>query len=172
MFLFVSIFGVTINNLVAAQKEIHVGCIDLSEVKPSYAVTSLFSASIECANNSEYEKAARLFLLARVYASYDMLRVADHTGHQVITILVQKTFSQMGDNATRVETEINANLIKNPQAFKDFCERVDSIGKPSYHPNYMINHGMNVLLGEVNNNGIKEDFDADKAWIKTMGRCK
>ncbi len=42
-------------------------CIDLDLVQNTYTPADLFSASVDCANNNNAEKAARLFLFARIY---------------------------------------------------------------------------------------------------------
>lgn len=61
-------------------------------------------------------------------------------------VLVQNTFADMGENANSVEQEINENLIGKDKEFSEFCRVVKSIGKPNYHPQYMISHGMGHLL--------------------------
>ena len=123
-------------------------------------------------------KSAQLFLLARIYGSYDISRVADSTSYQIIGILVKNSFKSMGENAGSIEHEINNELIKKPETFKEFCKIVKNIGKPNYHPTYMINHGMNAMQnglllgqGKVKGNGIKEKFNENQSWVKNMRRC-
>jgi len=169
------IFSLTtiFNNSFAEEQETtnQLKCINLNEVKPSYSPPALFSASVACANKEEPMKAAQLFLFARIYGSYDMMRAEDHTARQVINILVQNTFKAMRGNADSVQYQINHELIKKPETFKAFCTSAKTIGKPNYHPTYMINHGMNAVLGKIKNNGIKENFNENQAWVKNMRNC-
>jgi len=144
-------------------------CIDLDLVQNTYTPADLFSASVDCANNNNAEKAARLFLFARIYGSYDMNRVEDNTAHQSIMVLVQQSFSAMGSNADAVELEINDNLIGKPDNFKNFCSSVKNVGKPNYYPTYMISHGMSAMTGT--SDGLIKGFDGDKTWLKTLSRC-
>jgi hypothetical protein len=145
-------------------------CIDLDLVQNIYTPADLFSASVDCANTYKDEKAARLFLFARVYGSYDMNRVEDNTAHQSIMVLIQQSFSAMRRNADFIELEINDNLIGNPDNLKSFCSSVKNVGKPNYYPAYMISHGMSAMTGT--SDGLIEGFDGDQTWLKTLSGCE
>jgi triphosphoribosyl-dephospho-CoA synthetase len=135
-----------------------------------YTPADLFKSAAVCANKGNAEDSARLFLFARIYGSYDMARVQDRSAHQGITVLIQKTFAAMGKNANAVEKEINDNLIGKPKEFSEFCRVVKRIGKPNYHPQYMISHGMSAFTG-TKGNGLIEEFDESQAWVETLSRC-
>lgn len=156
------------NNLKATK---NLGCIDMNKVKNTYTPADLFLASVECANNGNAEDSARLFLFARVYGSYDMSRVKDKTAHQGIRVLVQQAFTAMGNNANAVGKEINDNLISKPENFVSFCNAVKKAGKPNYHPEYLISHGMSALAGKGSGSGIVNNFNDEKAWNETLTRC-
>lgn len=147
-----------------------VGCIKYIEAKNIYTPADLFKSSAACANKNNVEDAARLFLLARIYGSYDIKRVSDSSAHQGIMVLVQNTFADMGKNANSVEQEINENLIGKDKEFSEFCRVVKSIGKPNYHPQYMISHGMEAFT-DSKGNGLVENFNEDQAWLETLSHC-
>ncbi|MEL7797677.1 hypothetical protein V6D52_14175 [Idiomarina loihiensis] len=147
-----------------------VGCIKYIEAKNIYTPADLFKSSAACANQNNVKDAARLFLLARIYGSYDIKRVSDSSAHQGIMVLVQNTFADMGENANSVEQEINENLIGKDKEFSEFCRVVKSIGKPNYHPQYMISHGMGAFT-DSKGNGLVENFNEDQAWLETLSHC-
>lgn len=147
-----------------------VGCIKFGEVRNFYTPADLFKSSVACANTGNAKDAARLFLFARIYGSYDMARVSDISAHQSIIVLIQHAFSAMGTYANSVEKEINDNLIGKPEEFSEFCGVIKKIGKPNYHPQYMINHGMDAFTG-TKGDGLIENFNEEQVWLQTLSRC-
>ena len=157
----------TVGNL---QSTHDVGCIKFVQAKNIYTPADLFKSAVACANKGKIEDSARLFLFARIYGSYDTARVQDRSAHQGIMVLVQETFGAMGKNADAVEKEINDNLVGKPEEFSEFCGVVKKIGKPNYHPQYMISHGMSAFTG-TKGKGLTEKFDGNQAWAVTLSRC-
>ena len=149
----------------------NLGCIQSIEVKNSYTPADLFSSSSKCAKSGDVENSARLFLFARVYGSYDMSRVSDKSAHQGVAVLAQRAYMEMGENSDAVELEIKKNLLANPQNFKSFCNTVKRVGKPNYHPTYMINHGMSAVVGEDSGSGLIVGFDESKVWSDVLSKC-
>ena len=47
--------------------------------------------------------------------------------------------------------------------FKKICTEIKNIGKPEYHPTYMIQHGMGAFLNN-GDNGLIKNFNSDSAW--------
>ncbi|MFP3527099.1 hypothetical protein SB912_31875, partial [Pantoea sp. SIMBA_072] len=66
--------------------------------------------------------------------------------------------------------EINENLIGKDKEFSEFCRVVKSIGKPNYHPQYMISHGMGAFT-DSKGNGLVENFNEEQAWLETLSHC-
>jgi hypothetical protein len=147
------------------------GCINADELKNTFTPVDLFQASTACAHKGLIVDSAKLFMLARIYGSFDIRRVSDQSAHQSIAVLVQKTYISMGNKANAVETEINDRLLKNPDQFQKLCDSAKNAGAPIYYPEYMINHGMSAMLGTNENNGIVIGFDSVQAWKETLSRC-
>jgi hypothetical protein len=149
-------------------------CLSLDQVKPSYTPADLFPASKKCLDNAEYHKASELYLVARIYAGYDASRVADISAHQAGTVLVMNTYGGLSQDEQDKFAQATDQITKgDPAEMKNFCSGIRAIGKPDYHPSYMIQHGMGVFTGDhKDNNGIVADFDPDAAWSQFLdGPC-
>ncbi len=44
------------------------------------------------------------------------------------------------------------------------CRLIKQPGKPSYHPGYMIQHGMDVFRGNKSTNELVANFNSSKTW--------
>lgn len=149
-------------------------CLGLKQVKPSYTPADLFSASRKCVDNADYHKAAQLYLTARIYAYYDTRRVADISAHQAATALVTTVYGGLPQDELARFSKATDHIAKgDPSELQAFCSAIRVIGKPDYHPGYMIQHGMGAFMGkERENGGLVKDFNPDAAWSSVLqGFC-
>ncbi len=118
---------------------------------------------------AEYTEAAEVFAIATAYGMYDMGRVPDRSAHQAISVLRMNSGEGLSAEVTDQYQEAINNLFKNP---KRILELLDKVGKPDYHPAYMIQHGMGAFTGNTTIDGLSEDFDPDQSWQEILDGVK
>lgn len=159
-----SVNFVTEGNLASSRSE---PLKSIDEATSSDTPVDLIDLAAAKVKEGDYEHAAMAFSVGMAYGSYDTLRVADRSAHQGITVLF---LEKMGDLSTEQKTKFKnamAELEKNNKPVMNILARV---GKPSYHPSYMIQHGIKAFEpGQQPNGGLVEGFDGDQAWAKVLG---
>lgn len=142
-------------------------CIDKNSLTDNYSPVALYPSLKQCVVDGQDEQAIFNYILASAYSSYDTRRVADATAHQAIN-LIQKhsiwTLSALEQN--KFQQKLNA-FIDTPELMQSACAFVQSVGKPNYIPNYMIEHGVKKLTDE-NPNGLLSDFSEDSTWASIL----
>ncbi|MDP8264093.1 MAG: hypothetical protein P9M12_01260 [Candidatus Aceula lacicola] len=123
-----------------------------------------------------YEKALEVFpgdprqgtelaMKARLYATYDITRVADKTSHQA-WLTVNKNF-----------IPIYRWAAYHPKIYKEIVVDAVSWAKrnppPDYYPSWMINHGMSVLTEAMTGDNVSSlfnsDHDPEVDWQESIG---
>ncbi len=137
-------------------------CVAISQLNNRQNPADLFIGLEKCLMNKKYNMAAKLYVLAIAYGRFDTFRVKDKSAHQAIAVLRMNAFRKFN------ETEIKefSKSLKKIVNSKITCSSIQKLGKPSYSPEYMLQHGMSAFTGE--GGGIVEKFDALKAWQKVL----
>lgn len=147
-------------------------CVSLNDLKANQNPADIFVGMKKCLNSENYSDAAKMYYAAMTYGIYDTKRVSDKTSHQGIVVLRMNTLSGLSaQQISLLQSEINAILESNEQV----CEALSARGLPTYHPTYMIQHGMGAFTGNQNNNGLVENFDSQSAWFEAIDKtvkCK
>lgn len=152
-------------NLVSTNE---VGCTNSSTLSNKFTPADLYRGVTSCLKNDNYRDGVFLFALAGVYGRFDTFRVKDKTAHQAITVLQMDTLGPL-DKAKHESIKSEFRKVSgNPNSLQEMCTEIKRIGIPSYHPQYMIQHGMNAFIGGNSNNGLVDNFDANAAWIKAL----
>jgi hypothetical protein len=119
----------------------------------------------------DYEQAAKAFTVGMAYAQYDTMRVKDQTASQGIGVLVMSKFGDLSEAQTQAMQEQGDKLLKNGGS--GVIELLTRFGKPSYHPRYLIQHGMGAFLNQGGDGiGIVDGFDGEKVWKSLLGEIK
>lgn len=141
-------------------------CIEFSEVQNIYTPADLYKASALCFASTQSDRAVKLFWLAAAYGRYDMMRVADQTAHQGLTVLQMNHFGEYPEADQKTISEALGAFRNDPAQWKAFCASVRTLGAPAYHPTYLIQHGLAALRpwAAEGVNGLVENFDAVGAW--------
>jgi hypothetical protein len=140
--------------------------VSLEEASSSDTPVDLFDLSARKLREGDYDAAAMAFMVATAYGSYDQQRVADKTAHQGIEALINQKMGDATDEQKEKFQTIAVEILKNPSGFVANLKRM---GKPSYHPAYMIQHGMGAVYEEKPaNGGLVEGFDGDVEWNKLL----
>jgi hypothetical protein len=116
--------------------------------------------------SGDADEAAKAFLLASAYGSYDSRRVADKTAHQAIQVLILEKLGNPALDQKNKFQEAMSKLLAQPDQVVDILKK---FGKPAYHPKYMIQHGMGAFSAkEPGDDGLVKDFNADAAWNELL----
>ena len=105
---------------------------------------------------------------------FDAYRVRDKTAHQAGAAL-RVRFLEPLDKRPRDQLQKAAIALFEGEGTERaaFCRRMHALGPPSYHPTYMLQHGMGAIRGSKSP-PLVDDFDPAAAWRKTVdeyGRC-
>ena len=145
-----------------------IGCIPINSITTKISPADLFKGLKVCANKGEYATAASMYILARMYGSFDYRRVADKTAGQAIKVIQMNTFGYMPkERVAHVQKYLSENLSEGTKEKVSFCSTVQKIGYPTYHPDYMISHGIRAFTG-IKGNGLEPDFDPESAWAEVL----
>ena len=144
-------------------------CSTVDKLKNTDTPPDLYAGFVDCGKHGRYEDAAYFFALAGVYAYFDAQRVADETAHQAHSVLRSNAMEQF-DDATKQAIFAQLKItLGDPAKLPASCAAIERIGAPNYKPDYMIQHGMNAVLGKKQENGgLVPDFDAKSAWQKSL----
>lgn len=141
-----------------------IGCVPVSDLKNTYTPPDLYKGMVECINQDNYSFAAYLFALAGTYARYDTFRVMDITAHDAGQVLVQESLGPLNSTHQNAFGQELQNTLGDSNELPNICRELEQIGAPQYHPHYMIQHGMNAIIGSNSEDELVKNFDSDTAW--------
>jgi uncharacterized RDD family membrane protein YckC len=148
-------------------------CITIDQANNAYTPADLYASSAQCVMAGRDSDSAQIYLLAGVYAVYDASRVADKTARGARQVLVLNNFSPIDDEKKEgFKKEIKKITEPKTQESKEFCSKVKKLGKPDYHPQYMILHGMSNFLDGAEGDGLIADYDPDQKWEDALTALK
>ena len=137
----------------------------VKEITSQHNPVDLFQLVRTLIEQKKYDEGAVAYFVAMAYGFYDTLRVEDKSAHQAIVVL------RMDASDGFSESQINdfqSSITKLLENEKRILDELNKIGKPSYHPKYMIQHGMGAFTGNKSKDGLIPDFDSDKAWKEVL----
>lgn len=150
------------------QSTYDIGCAKPSKITSRYSPADLYRGLGVCVKKANYKDGAFLFALAGVYGRFDALRVSDTTAHQALGVLKIQTLGPI-DKARREDLMAEvSNIIGDSENLHMTCNKIRKIGAPTYHPVYMIQHGMKAFTGGRTNRGLVENFDSHAAWDRAL----
>ena len=138
-----------------------IGCTGLEGLTNQFTPADIYLGVSKCLAAGEYQKAGSMNWMASVYGKFDMLRVAENSAHQALEMMKMNYFSNL-DEKTMTDYATAMKKITDMSALA--CPTLKSIGKPDYHPIYMIQHGLKTFYDDPNDDGLVAGFDGDVAW--------
>ncbi len=143
-------------------------CVALEKMDNSHQPPEIYRDVRECINRQKYPEAAALFALGGMESQFDAARVLDKTAGQAGQVLIMSVSDGISaDKQERFGASVQALAADKP-ALTTICNRVNTIGYPTYYPEYMIQHGMEAVMGALTGKqerpGIDPSFDARKTW--------
>lgn len=154
-----TVFIGTEGNL-ASQRSSMLGSID--EASSADTPVDLIDLGARLAKSGDDKQGALAFAVGLVYGRYDILRVADKTAHQGIEVLAENAMGQLTQEQADALRKAAGNMLKG--GAPELLSLLNRMGRPTYTPTYMIQHGLRAFTGGMPNGGIVQDFDADAAW--------
>lgn len=146
-------------------------CVSLAEVTADHNPVDLIAGVAKCIEEKSYSQAADLYTTAMTYGYYDTLRVSDQTAHQALMVTRMNAFAQ----AKQADLVALQDAIAARLEVPELCQQLTALGAPQYHPDYMIQHGMEAFSAmPEEKGGLVADFDAAAAWrhaLQTVPKC-
>ena len=140
------------------------GCVDIDSISNIHNPVDLYSGFTQCLEVNNYEVAVQLFVLAEAYGRFDILRVKDETAHQALQVIQIHAFSSLSQNQKdSLRVIMEQEYEQGSQNLKNNCTKIREIGPPSYHPTYMIQHGL-AAFTENDEDGLVEVFESKVAF--------
>jgi hypothetical protein len=147
-------------------------CVPITTEDASHSPIALYRSMGDCATAGRYEDAIDYFAVAGVFGRYDAYRVADTTSHQIVSVIKSAALDAIPPTERAEFQKLASASYNDPAEHSALCDRVRSIGKPTYFPTYMIAHGLDntvaTLKGEADSAALVSPFDPDSAWLKAM----
>jgi hypothetical protein len=145
-----------------------IDCGEVSTLKNTFTPPDLYAGMVKCITQGNYAAAVYFFALAGTYSYFDGLRVADDSAHQAHSVLLQESLESVGMTPKTAFMQELQNTLGNHDKLPAVCRDIRRIGAPQYYPRYMVQHGMNAVLGSNTDDGLVPNFDADAAWKKAL----
>lgn len=143
-------------------------CIALDSVSNTSTPSDIYTGIVKCLDEKNYTRAARLFAIAGVFGAYDRLRVKDKSSHQVLRVIQIEAFDRTSKKRKALLfAEMKKQLAEGSSNLQNICDTISKIGEPTYHPYYMINHGLSAF-NESKESAIVEDFNNLEAWESAL----
>lgn len=150
-------------------------CIDLKDVTAEQTPPDFFTAVSSCIAQADYDRAARIFLVASVYSRFDAQRINDKSASGGGQVMIIRTFEKFTPEQRQAFGVAVDRLTKTPENFQAWCSNIKRLGPPKYFPRYLILHGMAAFTNPTPlANAMAPDFDLEANWarvLETNVRC-
>lgn len=153
-FLFFTSFLHASDNTLACKKN--------ERLNNTYTPAELVPAFVSCIKLKKYNKSFYYYFLLDAYTIYDIQRVRDKTSHSVIDDLINQHFADMQPEELADWGEALSEAMNDKALIQDVCRLVIKLGKPSYHPDYMIQSGS--APNQPADDGLVPGHDPDALW--------
>lgn len=134
----------------------------------------LYRVVAACGNAARYDIAIDAFALAGTYGKFDMARVSDQSAYGVLGAMKNLALNSMPESNRAQFQRIAGHNFDDKAEHDGVCQRMRKIGPPSYHPSYMLNHGLGAVLEATgasspsNSSALRTDFVPQEAWNKAL----
>ncbi|MDD9922943.1 MAG: hypothetical protein OXQ92_11790 [Boseongicola sp.] len=144
------------------------GCVGAEAAQPDITAADFMLASQNCLNELNFDFAVESFILMQVFGVFDAQRVADISAHQGVAVMGQTIAQSLDASKSRAfEAAVQQFGGEGSKRHTKLCGRLQDIGPPTYHPDYMIQHGQEYFL-YPDDDPIVENFDPDASWASVL----
>ena len=145
----------------------NLSCEGSEKLKNTYTPADLYPAVSECIKENKYEEAIYHFMLANAYGYFDAHRVSDKSARQAIPALQANNLWGLDEKIKKSFTEEFKLFTSDSETMGKACRFLEKIGKPNYHPSYMIQHGLDAFTG-ISGDGTVPGADLVSIWNDAM----
>ncbi|MDE2234704.1 MAG: hypothetical protein KGL13_05540 [Gammaproteobacteria bacterium] len=155
--------GAVVNySMPANLKPTHIlGCVSVANASDTWTPAEVFPAMRACIDRGDYPDAVGLFTLATSYGRFDMMRVADRSAWNAISVLQLQYLKGLSPAQKAAFDQAAQAMLQNRG---QICSELETLGPPEYMPTYMLEHGMAAFTRSLKNGGLVENFNAQSAW--------
>ncbi len=141
-------------------------CVEINELSSSRTPADIYPGIADCLSQDRIEEATKLYALAFVYGRFDQQRVADRTAHQATRVLELEHLATSDQKRSDKMLKRVGEISESPEELHQLCAEIRGLGRPTYFPAYMIQHGMGAVLGR-NGDGLNGVSESD-AWEEVL----
>ncbi len=143
-------------------------CLSTATTLTRHPPGELYLSAAQCVEQDRLDDAAFLFGLAGSEGRFDTRRVADTTAHQAANFMGLIFAKHVGEASSARLSGHMRTKFDDVRARQAFCRQLKTLPPPSYHPQYMLGHGMQAFTSA----GAKEALialpDAPKTWASAV----
>lgn len=139
-------------------------CLERIEIKNTLTPEQLFQSSALCIQEEKYAQAVELYLISTAYGYYDTQRVIDRNARSILETLKTKYFG--GLEATKRNAFAEA-LRTRLDDMRSMCGFLEKLGRPNYHPRYMLDDNIPLKTPQKPNNGLVPNYNEKALWDDT-----
>ncbi|NSX53235.1 hypothetical protein [Parasulfitobacter algicola] len=143
-------------------------CIALSDITSDLTPPDLGLGVQDCMKQGRFDDAVELYIVMQLFARYDTQRVADISARQASHVLSIETSASQGEVAQKELGRAFTRFGKTGSPrHSAVCNHVGSLAPPSYHPSYMIKHGLAFIQGKPRKDFVP-GFNASATWSDVL----
>lgn len=150
-------------------------CVRSESITPKHTPADLYPAEAECIRSDNLDAAIDIHAFAASFGAYDTKRVSDPSAHQAIGALQAKYLWDLPpDKKSAFIEHFEASTTRGSESARRLCAELRRVGRPTYEPEYMTQHGMEAVLGNPGG-GVPPGFEPDAAWasvLESYMRCE
>jgi hypothetical protein len=143
-------------------------CSPLDNTAAVKSPVDLYPSVTACANEAKYEIAMEYFAIAGVYGRFDTYRVSDISSHQIVGILKDHALDEIAKENRDALQSLVGETAGDRERHARLCQRIDSLGPPTYEPTYMRLHGIDAILGTSSAPTVLAPAERAVAWKKAL----
>jgi hypothetical protein len=143
-------------------------CLDKSRLSNKMSPVELWKGIGGCISSGRYDDGVFMFALAGSFGSFDMQRVADESGRQVMQILPMAVYASLPQDKVSAFQSLVSKTLEDETKRLAYCKEVARMGPPHYFPTYMVQHGIGSFTGANRAQPLVVPFDAKSAWTKAV----
>jgi len=143
-------------------------CLDKTRLTNKMSPVDLWKGIGGCISSGRYDDGVFMFALAGSFGSFDMQRVADKSGHQVVQILPMAVYASLPQDKVSAFQSLVSKTLEDETKRLLYCKEVARIGPPDYFPTYMVQHGIGSFTDANQAQSLVVPFNAEAAWSSAV----
>lgn len=143
-------------------------CLPSTAAVTRFSPLELYFSAGYCLEQNRLDEAVFLFGTAGSEGRFDTHRVPDTTAHQIVNFMSVMFMQHVGNEAYARFMAHMRQQLDDPKARNAFCDRLKQLPPPTYHPQYMINHGMAAFTPTGSQQPLNLQDDPRRDWQESV----